>query len=37
MAADVLKKQPGLLGDATRPGLQTLSRLVTDAEASLQV
>jgi hypothetical protein len=36
-AADVLRKQPGLLGDASKPGLQALSRLVTDAEAALQV
>lgn len=35
--ADVLRKQPGLLGDASRPGLQALPRLVTDAEAALQV
>jgi hypothetical protein len=34
---DVLRTQPGLLGDATKPGLQALSRLVTDAEAAVQV
>jgi hypothetical protein len=36
VAPDVIKSQPGLLGDASRPGLQALPRLVTDAEAALQ-
>lgn len=33
---DVIKSQPGLLGDASRPGLQALPRLVSEAEAAVQ-
>jgi hypothetical protein len=36
-ATDVLRRQPGLLGDSNKTGLQVLPRLVADAEAALQV